>query len=238
MSALSVLILEDEPLARMRMRTLLSECGVYVSGESGDAIEAFEWLDKHQVDVVLVDIGLPGISGVSFARQLRERPGAPAVIFTTAYDAYAVEAFEMEAVDYLLKPVRLERLRKALDRVAQTREQHFTHFTVRNRDQVMWVSVEDARYLKAEAKYVTLVTADGQEYLLDDTLVKLEEELGDLVLRIHRSCLIMRHAIVSMERIGEDSGEWGVRLKDIDELLPVSRRQLPALRAARDERNR
>lgn len=236
MSTLSVLILEDEPLARMRMRSLLTECGALVAGESGDAIEAFEWLDKHQVDVVMVDIGLPGISGVSFARRLRERPAAPAVIFTTAYDNHAVEAFEMEAIDYLLKPVRLERLRKALDRVTQTREQHFTHFTVRNRDQLMWVAATDARYLKAEAKYVTLVTGDGHEYLLDDTLVKLEEDLGDLVVRIHRSCLIMRHAIVCMERVGGEAGDWAVRLKDVPELLPVSRRQLPGLRAALEQR--
>ena len=234
MSALTVLILEDEPLARMRMRSLLAECGVQVAGEAGDAIEAFEWLDKHQVDVVLVDIGLPGISGVSFARRLRERPAAPAVIFTTAYDNHAIEAFEMEAVDYLLKPVRLERLRKALDRVAQTREQHFTHFTVRNREQVMWVPLEDARYLKAESKYVTLVVKDRHEYLLDDTLIKLEEDLGDIVVRIHRSCLIMRHAIVCMERIGGEAGEWAVRLKDVDDPLPVSRRQLPGLRAVLD----
>ncbi|MCW3481821.1 LytTR family DNA-binding domain-containing protein [Neisseriaceae bacterium JH1-16] len=237
LNALSILILDDEPLARERLRTLLSDCGTEPVAEFGEASSALDWLSHHPVDVALVDIRLPGMSGMEFARQLSERClTPPALIFTTALDTHAVDAFELAATDYLLKPVRLERLRTALERAAGRRPvsgKRFTQFTVRSRDRVQLVPLEQARYLKAELKYVTLVTASGQEYLLDDSLIKLEEDLGPAALRIHRNCLVMRHAIVSVERIGTPPDDhWAVQLTDVAERLPVSRRQLAALRAA------
>jgi two-component system response regulator AlgR len=202
-------------------------------GGTGDAATASHWLDAT-VDVLLLDISMPGISGVELARSLRQLPLVPQLVFTTAHEQYAVDAFELDAADYLLKPVRLERLRQALEKAAARcgkRPVIEAHFTVRHRDRLLNIPFSAVRYLKAEQKYISLVTADG-EYLLDDSLVALEQRLGDSVLRIHRNCLIMRHALQELLRLGDAEEElWGVRLRDIAQPLAVSRRQLPAIRA-------
>jgi len=232
---LRVLVVDDEPLARERMVALVAQCGASAVAALGDAVAASDWLERHAADVLLLDISMPGINGVELARRLRQRPLSPQLIFTTAHEHYAVDAFELDAADYLLKPVRLERLRQALDKAARRRggtPAIEAHFSVRHRDRLLNIPFSAVRYLKAEQKYVSLVTADG-EYLLDDSLVALEQRLGDSVLRIHRNCLVMRHALQELLRIGNADEElWAVRLRGIAQPLAVSRRQLPAIRAS------
>lgn len=233
-NGLRVLVVDDEPLARERMVGQVAQCGATTVAALGDAEAASHWLERQAVDVLLLDISMPGISGVELARRLRQLPLAPQLVFTTAHEQYAVDAFELDAADYLLKPVRLERLRQALEKAAircGKRPAIEAHFTVRHRDRLLNIPFSDVRYLKAEQKYISLVTADD-EYLLDDSLVALEQRLGDSVLRIHRNCLVMRHALQALLRLGDAvDDQWGVRLRDIDQPLAVSRRQLPAIRA-------
>ncbi|AAQ57886.1 LytR/AlgR family response regulator transcription factor [Chromobacterium violaceum] len=234
LSALRALVVDDEALACDRLRQLLADCGVEQVDCLADGQAALDWLARHPVDVLLLDISMPGLDGISLARQLRQQALAPALVFSTAHDHFAVEAFELDAADYLLKPVRRERLEQALRRALARRQgQPQTSFTVRQRGRLLNVPFADARYLKAELKYVTLVTPDS-EYLLDDALVALEQRLGDSALRIHRNCLVMRHAVQELCRGGENDGDeqWIVRLRDIPAPLPVSRRQIHALRAA------
>lgn len=238
-SKLRVLVVDDEPLARERMVGQLAQCGATVAAALGDAMAASHWLERQAVDVVLLDISMPGLSGVELARRLRQQLLSPQLIFTTAHEQYAVDAFELDAADYLLKPVRLERLRQALDKAARrcgSKPAIEAHFTVRHRDSLLNIPFSAVRYLKAEQKYISLVTVDG-EYLLDDALVALEQRLGESVLRIHRNCLVMRHAVQELLRTGAAPDEqWAIRLQDITQPLPVSRRQLPALRASLRQR--
>jgi two-component system response regulator AlgR len=235
LNGLRVLVVDDEPLARERMVGQVAQCGATTVAALADAKAASQWLARQMVDVLLLDISMPGISGVELARRLRQLPLAPQLVFTTAHEQYAVDAFELDAADYLLKPVRLERLRQALEKAAQRcgkRPVIEAHFTVRHRDRLLNIPFSAVRYLKAEQKYISLVTADD-EYLLDDSLVALEQRLGDCVLRIHRNCLVMRHALQALLRLGEGADEqWGVSLRGIAQPLLVSRRQLPAIRAA------
>ncbi|POZ60863.1 DNA-binding response regulator [Chromobacterium alticapitis] len=226
-----VLVVDDEHLARERLRQLLADLGVVQVHCQGDSQAAQDWLVRHPADVALLDIGMPGRDGMALARQLRQLPLPPQLIFSTAHDHYAVEAFELNAADYLLKPVRRERLAEALRR-AQARlggRDETPCFVVRQRGRMVNVPFGEARYLKAELKYVTLVTRDG-EYLLDEPLVALEQQLGDTVLRIHRNCLVMRDAVQELSQTGDE--QWQIRLRDIAEPLPVSRRQIHAIKAA------
>ncbi|QEL57202.1 LytR/AlgR family response regulator transcription factor [Chromobacterium paludis] len=231
LSRLRVLVVDDELLARERLRQQLTDLGVLQVHCQGDGQAALDWLTRHPADVALLDICMPGQDGMALARQLRQLPQAPQLIFSTAHDEYAVEAFELNAADYLLKPVRRERLaealRRALARVGARLEAPC--FVVRQRGRLLHVPLSEARYLKAELKYVTLVTRDG-EYLLDEPLVALEEQLGEAVLRIHRNCLVMREAVQELTLAGDE--QWQIHLRDIDAPLAVSRRQIPALKRA------
>lgn len=251
MSALlRVLIVDDESLARMRLAHLVNELSeplVTVVGQCADALEALKWLDHHEVDCILLDIQMPGISGVDLASRLRRLPNSPAVVFVTAHPEHALTAFELEAVDYLTKPVRLERLQAALQRVAQrvkakaveqVPQEEEPVLIVSDRGRVIRVPFSEVLYLKAELKYVTLRTA-SHSYVLDDSLAELEQRLGDRVLRIHRNALVVRRAVASMERrlIVEDDGEvpkegWAVLIGATQEWLAVSRRQVSAVREA------
>ncbi|MBV8678847.1 MAG: response regulator transcription factor [Aquitalea sp.] len=234
-SRLRVLVVDDEPLARERMVALVAQCGATTVAALGDASAAIDWLARQAADVVLLDISMPGLSGIELGRRLQQHPLPPQLIFTTAHENHAIDAFELDAVDYLLKPVRLERLRQALDKAARRSGAMpviEAYFTVRHRDSLLHIPFSAVRYLKAEQKYVSLVTAEG-EYLLDESLVALEQRLGDSVLRIHRNCLVMRHAVQELLRTGSgDEEQWAVRLQGIAQPLAVSRRQLPSLRAS------
>ena len=231
---LHLLIVDDEPLARERMAALAVQCGASVLATLGDANAAMRWLEQHAVDVVLLDISMPGPSGMELALWMKQQALSAQLVFTTAHEHYAVDAFELDAADYLLKPVRLERLGQALDKVSRRigkTNAPEPHFSVKHRDRLLSIPFSSVRYLKAELKYVSLVTED-ECYLLDDSLVALEQRLGRTVLRIHRNCLVMRHALEALLRQGgADEESWAVRLRGIDQPLPVSRRQLAAIRS-------
>jgi two-component system response regulator AlgR len=246
--ALRIFIADDEAPARARLRSLLADLAATLPnelvGEAGDGIEALRRLQETPADVVLADIRMPGMDGVELARHLAGLPRPPAVVFTTAYDRYAVAAFELDAVDYLVKPVRAQRLAAALEKArramppARTALERLApqarrHLSVSERGRILLVPVADILYLKAELKYVTARTR-GRAYLLDESLTHLEREFSARFVRVHRNCLVAREAIAGFEKsVGEDGQtHWSVLLAGLDEKLAVSRRQWPALKAA------
>lgn len=236
---LQVLVVDDEPLARSRLRTLLASCGdVLVAGEAANAAQAMEQLGRRGFDAVLLDIRMPGADGVSLAHALRASPRPPAVVFVTAHPEHAVAAFDVEAVDYLTKPVRLERLQAALDKVR--RRLHAAQpdgepqmLLIQDRGRTERVPLPEVLYFKAELKYVTVRTR-SRSYIIDASLSELEERHQGLFLRVHRNALVARRAVRALEKHDDpEEGEgWAVRLNGIDELVAVSRRQLGAVREA------
>lgn len=244
---LKILIADDEAPARARLRGLLEDCAAelpnWVVGEAATGMEVLERLNDAPADVLLLDIHMPGMDGLEAARHVQRLERPPAVIFVTAHDEYAVRAFEVRAMDYLLKPVRQGRLLEALRRVAPLDAARAaglaeiaprrTHFSVNERGRLWLVPVEEVLYLRAEMKYVTARTRQ-REYVLDDSLIKLAEELEADFLRIHRNCLVARQHLAGFEmaRDGEESG-WVALLKDWSERLPVSRRQAHVIREFR-----
>jgi two-component system response regulator AlgR len=250
---LDVLVVDDEALARMRLGSLVGECAspaAHVVGEAANAAEALAWLSTRRCDLVLLDIHMPGIDGVDLAGQLRQRADAPAIVFVTAHAQHALQAFELEAIDYLTKPVRRERLQAALQRVAQRLAARSAQpaapalldgepaFIVNDLGRKLRVPVSQVLYLKAELKYVTLRTAT-HTHVLDEALTDLEQRLGARFLRIHRNALVARHAMRALERRllpaegdGEAAEGWVVRVAPVDEWLVVSRRQVAAVKEA------
>jgi len=240
---MKVLIVDDEAPARLRLRALVEaipEPRTEVAGEAAGADEALRWLQDHPVDVLLLDIHLPGRNGLAMAAALRALPQPPAVVFVTAHAEHAVDAFDLEAVDYLTKPVRRERLQAALLRVQQRLRPADTPvrdavIVVHDRGRVLRLPAADVLYLKAELKYVTLRTAHTS-YVLDDALADLEQRLaeqGAAFIRVHRNALVAQRAVRALERRDVDGEEgWAVRVAPSDEWLAVSRRQLAAVREA------
>ncbi len=242
--ALRVLIVDDEAPARSRLKELLQDCAarlpLELAGEAANGREALEFLARNPADAVLLDIRMPGMDGIEAAQHMQRLPRPPAVIFVTAYDHYAIQAFEVNAIDYLLKPVRAERLLAALlkakalapggaEVLRSLAPQGRVHLSVYERSRVVLVPVEKIVYLRAELKYVTVRTAE-REYLVEESLNHLEQEFGQRFVRIHRNCLVARAYVEGFERQAQDdSGEalsgWMVRLNGIAERLPVSRRQ-------------
>jgi two-component system response regulator AlgR len=239
---LKVLIVDDEALARARLRTLLGDCtapAASVEAEAANATQAIEWLRRQQVDVALIDIHMPGADGLTLARTLRTLPNPPAVVFVTAYAEHAVQAFELEAVDYLTKPVRLERLQATLQKVERLMQStrgldaDFPEevLIIQERGRTERVPLSQVLYLKAELKYITVRT-QAKSYILEGSLSELEEKYKTRFIRIHRNALIARRAVRALEKhydVEEGEG-WAVRLDGIDERLFVSRRQLAAVR--------
>lgn len=264
---LRLLLVDDEPPALLRLQTLLGDiadaCPTVVVAQAQHAQAALTCIQTHTVDAVLLDIQMPGMTGLELARHLHtvsQQSGqpTPAIIFTTAYDQHALEAFELQALDYLMKPVRAQRLQDALQRVAariqaqqvhplpiaatQTQRQHIT---IHQRGKLLLVPVADILYFKAELKYVTVRTAQA-EYLLEESLIALEEEFNQQFIRVHRNAIVARHAVRGFERSKvvmkqEDSeepseakqqeGQWEVIVSGIPERLPISRRQWSAVKA-------
>jgi two-component system response regulator AlgR len=235
-----ILIADDEGPARARLRDLLDECResfpLTIVDEARNGREALEVLNREKVDVVLLDIRMPEMDGLEAARHIAGMAQPPAIIFTTAFDAYALKAFEVNAIDYVLKPIRLERLltalrktrvappvsRQALDAAAN---QPRRHLSVHERGKIMLVPLAEILYLRAELKYVTVRTAE-REYLIEEALARLEQEYGERFVRVHRNCLVARAAVRGFERgTGESEGQWLALLEGCDEKLPVSRRQ-------------
>jgi two-component system response regulator AlgR len=244
---LQVLIVDDEPLARSRLRTLLADCrrpAAQAAGEAASAMQAMALIRRHRFDVALLDIHMPGVDGLRLAQGLRDMPSSPLVVFVTAHAEHAVRAFEIEVVDYLTKPVRLERLQAALqkvDRMLSVRpgpdaDEATQWLLIAERGRTVRVPLDEVLYLKAELKYVTVRTANAT-YLLDDSLNQLEERYPGRFLRIHRNTLVAHTAIRALvrDRDPNESDGWAVRLVGIDEALPVSRRQLMAVREALGE---
>ena len=241
---LKVLVVDDESLARSRLRTLLADSTspeADVLGEAANAVQAMTALHREAFDVVLLDIRMPGTDGVSLAQSIAAMQSPPAVVFVTAHAEHAVEAFEVNAIDYLTKPVRRERLQQALQKVERMIEaQHLPRqeapqatLIIQDRGRTERVPLSEVLYLKAELKYITVRTAT-RSYILDGSLSDLEEKHAAQFMRIHRNALIARRAVRALEKhFDPEEGEgWAVRLNGIDELLAVSRRQLSAVREA------
>jgi two-component system response regulator AlgR len=242
---LKTLIVDDEALARARLRTLLGDCqtpAASVQGEAANAAQAIELLQRQHFDLVLLDIHLPGADGLALAQAIRALPEPPAIVFVTAHAEHAVQAFELEAVDYLTKPVRLERLQQALHKVQRQRGPGGPapsgaggdFLLIQERGRTERVPLREVLYLKAELKYLTVRTA-AKSYIFDGALNDLEEKYPTYFLRIHRNALVARHAVRALEKhfdAEEGADGWAVRLSGVEELLSVSRRQLTAVRAA------
>ena len=241
---LKVLLVDDEKLARSRLRTLLADCnapGAEVLAEAANGPQVIAALGQAVFDLVLLDVRMPGMDGVQLAQTIAGMAEPPAVVFVTAHAEHAVQAFDVAAVDYLTKPVRLERLQQALqkvERLAQLKLSQLTDFSIdaliiQDRGRTERVPLTEVLYLKAELKYVTVRTA-LRSYILDGALSELEEKYPSQFMRIHRNALIARRAVRALEKhydVEEGEG-WAVRLNGIPELLAVSRRQLSAVREA------
>ncbi|MEQ1513742.1 MAG: LytTR family DNA-binding domain-containing protein [Lysobacteraceae bacterium] len=245
-----VLIADDEPMARERLRALLAEhADMRLVAEAGDGRAALDACAEHTPDVVLLDISMPGIDGLEAARHLATFDPRPAVVFCTAYDEHALSAFEAAAVDYLVKPIRRERLAIALDRartfVAGRTPRHEdavpaeastngsgngkrrSHLCARLRGSLRLIAIEDIRYLQADEKYVVVHHARGED-LIEESLKSLETEFADNFVRIHRNCLVSREELVELRRASD--GRIEAVLRHGDKPLEVSRRCVPHLR--------
>lgn len=258
---LPVYIADDEEPARSRLKELLAdvrgEIATRVVGESANGLEVIERLPASGARVLLLDIQMPGMGGLELARHLAGLEAAPAIVFVTAHDRHAVEAFELNALDYLMKPVRAARLAAALKKAAVAGATPIVrlmkaaaaareYFSVTERNRIVLVPVADVVYLKAELKYVTLRTRSG-EHLIEEPLVAIEREFAERFVRVHRNCLVARAAIRGFERTPsgaaggstggsaggpEEEPHWTVVLDGVAERLPVSRRQWPAVKGA------
>ncbi|HVY05832.1 MAG TPA: LytTR family DNA-binding domain-containing protein [Burkholderiales bacterium] len=239
--ALKVVIADDESPARNRIRDLLDDCAssfpIELVGEAGSGRELLALLQKAPADVVLLDIRMPEMDGLEAAQHMLKLAEPPSVIFTTAYNDHALKAFELHAVDYLVKPIRLRRLHDALTRaraitplrldvLQRVAPEPRKHLSVQERGKVTLIPISEIRYLRAELKYVTVRTG-SKEHLVEESLSRLEQEFAEQFVRIHRSCLVHRAHIVGFEKDAAEAGEsrWVVLLNGLDEKLPVSRRQ-------------
>lgn len=239
---LTVFVVDDEPPARNRIKELLADCAqqlpLELVGEAGNGREALDKLCEVHADVVLMDIRMPQMDGIELAQHLNKLEQPPVIIFTTAYDSYAVKAFELHAIDYLLKPIRLGRLFDALMRARsavplRTEElqelipEPRKNLSIHERGKITLIPIEDVLYLRAELKYITVRTAQ-REYLIEESLTALEKEFAARFVRIHRNCLVAKAEIEGFEKISDDENgdaHWTVKLKGLDEKLPISRRQ-------------
>ena len=245
-STLKLLIADDEAPARNRLRDLLADITqLTVVAEAKNGKETLALTDEHQPDVVLLDIRMPVMDGLEAVLHLQKMAKPPAVIFTTAYDNYAMQAFDMNAVDYLLKPIRLERLKTALSKARallpkqvaalhklQTQR---THLSINERGRILLIPIHEIIYLRAELKYITVRTAE-REYLLEESLTHLAQEFASIFIRLHRNCLVANAHILGFEKraseAGSDDKQWVALLRNVPETICVSRRQQHLVRMA------
>lgn len=227
-----ILIADDEPLARTRMAALLTECeGAQVVASVGDGEAALRETIALKPDVLLADIAMPGMDGLMLARRLQSMPHPPQLIFCTAYDAHALSAYELRAADYLLKPVRIERLREALARAQALRAREHTAsretLVARVRGAPLKIPLEDVVYLTADEKYVA-VHRIGETLLIEESLKSIEAAFPDRFVRIHRNCLVPAARLLGLQR--DAHGEMHAMIAGTDETPEVSRRNLAAVR--------
>jgi len=237
---MKILIVDDEPLARQRLRRLLqkqNDCEIV--GEAVNGADALEKTQQLSPDLLLLDIRMPGMDGLEAARHLDLLENPPAIIFTTAFNEYALEAFDVHAVGYLVKPVRAEKLQKAI--ASATRpilaklaiadetpiQEVRKYISARVRGNIKLVPVSDIYYFHAEDKYVVVRYTEG-ELLIEEPLKKLEEEFSEDFLRIHRNALVAKNRLSGFSKNSE--GHWQVSFRDIDNCLEVSRRHTPHVR--------
>ena len=251
-----ILIVDDEAPARRRLRDVLDDCREHfpltIADEAANGVEAIDVINRGGIDIVLTDIRMPIMDGIEVARHVAKMPSPPKLIFVTAFDQYAVKAFELNAIDYLLKPIRKERLLSALGKaialkpavaeaIAEGAQARRRHLSIQERGRIILVPIDDVLYLKAELKYVTVRTTQ-KEFLLEESLTKLEDEFSSMFTRIHRNTLVATKAVTGFEKMtdGAREGEeghanadrtegggshWVVIIKGIPERLAVSRRQ-------------
>ncbi len=237
---MKLLIVDDETLARDRLAAMvagLHDCQVV--GEAGNGREAVEKAEALSADTLLLDIAMPVMDGLEAARHLARLDSPPAIIFCTAFDEHALAAFDAAAIDYLVKPVRRERLLEALERARRHRagasppkvlapaNRQRSHLSARLRGNLRLIPIEDIHYLQAEEKYVAVHHSRGED-LIEESLKSLEQEFPERFLRIHRNCLIASEEILELRRLPD--GQVQAVLRHGKEPLEVSRRCLPALR--------
>jgi len=243
---LKVMLVDDEALARQRLRILLTDpgpCAVEVVAEAGDAQAALAQLAQQPVDLLLLDVHMPGLDGLQLAEQLRHLPQPPALVFVTAHGEYALAAFDVQAVDYLTKPVRQARLHEALGRAAQWLQARALAavpaipsepptLVINERGRVIRLPASEVLYLKAELKYVTVRTLT-RSYLLDDSLNELAQRHQSIAVHPQETwAQALRTVRALAERVGEGEDGWAVHIAAVDEWVSVSRRQLSAVREA------
>ena len=234
-----IMIVDDEQLARDRLSRMIEGFADHeVVGEAANGIEAVKVAASMQPEVVLMDIRMPGMDGLEAARHIVEAQEPPAVIFCTAYEEHAVEAFDLQAVGYLLKPVRKENLEVSLGKaqrvnkaqlaaLAEDQPPRRTHISARTRKGIELIPVDDVRYFQADQKYVTVRHSEG-EIIVDETLKELEEEFGERFVRVHRNALVAARFIVGLNR--QSDGHYQIQLKDVEEAVDISRRHVAAVR--------
>ena len=232
---LKLMLVDDEPLARQRLRRLIDEGKYRVVAEADSGQAALEQVKQHQPDIILMDIRMPGMDGLQAAAELAKLASPPAVVFCTAYDEYALSAFDVQAVGYVLKPIRKEQLDSALAAAQRVTASQLAavrsggevkYLTVKTHHGTERVALSRILYFMADHKYVTAYAADG-EWLLDDSLKQLETELGDDFVRIHRNCLVAVNVVKGLKKGG---GGYDLVLEGVKQTLPVSRRLLGEVR--------
>ena len=241
---LKLLIADDEAPARNRMRDLLNDIeDVAVVAEAKNGKEAIDLALQTKPDLMLLDIRMPVMDGIEAAQHAQKIEPKPHIIFTTAFDAYAIKAFDLNAIDYLLKPIRLERLQTAINKAHALKPAQIaalkplqktrTHLSIHERGRVLLVPIETIIYLRAELKYITVRTTE-REYLIEESLTYLEAEFGERFIRLHRNCLVAPPFIAGYEkRFSQDSeAQWVALLKGINETVTISRRQQHLVRQA------
>ena len=241
---LNILIADDETPARNRLRDLLGDiANVKIVAEAKNGKEAINLATQAKPDLMLLDIRMPVMDGIEAAQHAQKLEPKPHIIFTTAFDAYAIKAFDLNAIDYLLKPIRLERLQAAIDKAHALQPKQIaalkplqkmrSHLSIHERGRVLLVPIETIIYLRAELKYVTVRTAE-REYLIEESLTNLETELGERFIRLHRNCLVAPSFIAGYEKRvnAENEQQWVALLKNIPETIAISRRQQHLVREA------
>uniref|UniRef100_UPI002FCCD53A LytR/AlgR family response regulator transcription factor n=1 Tax=Parendozoicomonas callyspongiae TaxID=2942213 RepID=UPI002FCCD53A len=237
---MKVLICDDEPLARERLKTMLDKTGGIetVEDTAANGTQALELIEKNQPDIVLLDIQMPGMDGLTCAQKIADMETPPAVIFCTAYNQHALDAFKAQAVGYLLKPIRQSELAKSLKQAQRLTQSQITalnarnhsneeHVVARTRQGVELIPASDITLFQADQKYVTVSYPKG-EVLIDEPLKSLQERLGDSFVRIHRNALVARKAIESMSQ--SDDGFYVLNIKGLNEPVTVSRRHVSSVR--------
>jgi two-component system response regulator AlgR len=230
---MDIVIVDDEPLARKRLNSMVIQCGYVVVAEAANGIEAMDAISVHDPAIVLLDIEMPGETGLDVAKRIAQLEAPPAIIFTTAYDQYALEAFDTPAGSYLLKPVQQAQLEAALKkaknltklqlellREEQTSNQR-RHITSKGHRGIELIALDDIRYFMADQKYVMVIGVNGK-VLIDETLKELETEFSRRFIRVHRNSVVSIKHILGLDR--DRQGHYSMRIADIEETPIVSRR--------------